>query len=217
MQYCLKRMLVCLLLAIFTAGCKPDIRANILHLGDSLMSDSVAQIHSEHIMLSSAALPLFNAFGGFGVSHTPSYWVPRLSNIQDQITLDAIFISLGTNDANVDLAEMPNEGELVALIEQMLNAVAPQTQVYWILPHGNVGEAWNISEQIGRFNSALTSVANSGNWPNLILLNYDQWLASKDIEMSAAVESDGVHLNDQGRREFARMIVARTDEDFPEP
>lgn len=211
---CQCKILFLTLLAMLSA-CRPDIRANVLHMGDSIMANSAEEIQFQETLRSSAVLSIFNAISGIELSAHESYWLARVTNIKEQVRLDAIFISLGTNDTNVDLADMPSQLELQANIEALLGAIGAETLVFWVPPHSSVATSLHVSTQWQRFIDALYAVESSGIWPNLTVLNLDQWFESQEKDIAEMVQPDGVHLNEQGTSAFVSMIVSAIETAFP--
>lgn len=202
---------ICILLT--GAGCDPQIRAVALHIGDSLMSGATMEIQQIETFNNAAVLPVINAVNGSGLKDN-DYWIPRLTNIQARVQPDIVFISLGANDSNVPIEQFIGASGIKDQIDQLLATFSQDTLVYWIIPHSAIATTWNNAEQLGIVNQEILNARDSGEWPNLRVLDFDEWVAAKNLDI-ATLLSDGIHLNATGRSEWANMIQHTIDVEFP--
>lgn len=220
-----KRMRITLIvLLVALSGCRPDVRSTVLHMGDSLMQQSADAIQFQEIIIDEGFLPVMNAIGGSSLNDN-DYWIPRLESIKTKITIDAVVVSLGTNDARYP--EFPTEAELDEQIAAFLTAIGP-VPVFWIIPHDNIGVGDpTVLSRVETFRNAISDAASSGLW-DLTVVNFNEWadnrlLGFEELEEGqewpftdfADLLSDGVHFTDVGETEFALMIVAQLNQRFP--
>ena len=56
---------------------------------------------------------------------------------------------------------------------------------------------------------------DSGEWPNLTILDFDIWLEIQDEDLEVMLDSDGIHLSGQGQKAWASMIHYAINTFFP--
>ncbi|MEZ5571417.1 MAG: hypothetical protein R3E64_05270 [Halioglobus sp.] len=194
------RKIVAIILAVSLSACDPEIDANVLYLGDSLMVSAAGRIASINTANSRSALTMFEVLGGTAIEHS-DYFAARLANVQSRVELDEVFISLGSNV--YDKTKDPSQG-----IAEILNAISPNTRVCWIVPHSNVRNIRD-SETYDATLEALKTASESGEWPNLTLLSLDEYAESNAISLvDSWLAPDGVHLSEAGISAWTTMLYA---------
>jgi lysophospholipase L1-like esterase len=190
-----QQVVVLLLLCWLISGCNPTVRGNVLHMGDSLMANSVIHIQKVETWSNQGVLPMFNAIRTTGLKDN-DYWVPRIENISDAVHLDIIFCSLGGNDAMAE--EFVGAESIANSIDNLMNAIDPETVVYWIPPHNAVGGSRDIV-----YDEIVYAAAR---WQNMNVLDFDEWVIDSGLEMPQMLRADGIHLSSSGNKAWANMI-----------
>lgn len=179
------------------------------------MQESVSEIQLVEVIQRHSALPVFNAIPGSGLKDN-SYWIPRLSSIRQNLDFNVVFISLGANDASLPSNEFPGASGIRDQVHALLASFDIDTRVYWIPPHSRIATSWDIAAQHSIVREAIIDARDSGNWPALNILDFDQWVALQRKDLKDLLETDGVHLNDAGSLEWALMIQSVIEADFPD-
>jgi len=186
----------------------------ILHIGDSLMYQSAQNIQWLEVVQNNAVLPMFNAVPGGGLRHV-DYWRARIGYIQAQVDVDLVFISLGSNDIHDSGEGFSGQSEIENEIAELLSSFPKDTRIYWILPHSNVEKLWSTDSHYTIVREAIFHARNSGNWPNLKTLDFDQWVSSQHKSLRNALAEDGIHLSQAGKVEWALMIRNVVNTEYP--
>jgi len=207
-------LVILLLINAVITACKPEVRAAALHMGDSLMHQANEAIQTAEISNDNAVLGVFNSMVGVGLKDN-NYFIPRVTSIQQRLNLDVVFISLGANDIHVSEESFPGETVIAEQIDSLLASFPAETIVYWILPHSNIGKLWSTGSQYEIVMQAIIDARDSGNWPNLKILDFDAWVESQNRDIGAMLDSDGIHLSKTGATYWASMIQNAIDTDFP--
>jgi len=205
---------ILLLISVVITACKPEVRATVLHMGDSLMHQSAEAIHAEEILRDNAVLGVFNSIIGLGLKDN-SYFIPRVTSIQQRLYLDLVFISLGANDIQLSGENFPGQSEIESQIVSLLGSFPKETIVYWILPHSNVGKIWSTDSHYEIVTQSILNARDSGEWPNFKILDFDAWVESQNRDINTMLDSDGVHLSSAGAGVWANMIHNAIDTEFP--
>jgi lysophospholipase L1-like esterase len=200
----LSQQVVVLLLCWLISGCNPTVRGNVLHMGDSLMAGSVIHIQQVETWSTQGVLPMFNAIVTTGLKDN-DYWVPRIENISGAVRLDIIFVSLGGNDAMAD--EFVGAESIADSIDDLMNAIDPETVVYWIPPHNAVGGSRDIV-----YDEIVYAAAR---WQNMNVLDFDEWVTYSGLEMPQMLRADGIHLSGSGNKAWANMIQTAINIELP--
>jgi len=216
MNHNFRAFLLLLVGCVFITACRPEPRATVLYMGDSLMDTAIQEIYNGGKLQEGSTLFVFNAILGSGIYNTDGYWIPRLASIQSRMTLDMVFISLGTNDSKISPDAFPGAAGIAEQITELLNSFPATTTVYWIVPHNSIKSADGIYPVT--FNTVVKEIyraKDSGQWPNLKLLSFDQWAASQKDKMADYLQRDGIHFNKTGKKAWANMIQSSIDAEYP--
>lgn len=197
-------------LLILLAGCKVDIDRNVLFIGDSLIEQSFPQISRELLLATDEGYFLMtNAIWGTAFSNDSqgaAYNRVRAAKILAAHVVNAVVISFGTNDAyfNTDPATQQSRAAMRVAAGALMDAYAGR-QILWILPHDGVREVYGdaaYDDVLG----AITEAAATR--PNVRLVDFTAFSATKGRAMNAITLPDGVHLTREGNELFAQMIHA---------
>lgn len=193
------------LIMLLLASCDPEIRCNVLHIGDSLIATSAVEIESMELRQDKAVMPVMNAIQGAGLIHN-YYWIPRIGYIKQQVKLDIVFISLGVNDLLLFSEDFPTSQELDQKIDDLLSAIGNESVVYWISPHKSIRNICPNPQDFDDMKNAIRRACFSGKWPNLNWLSYDIWIAHQGKDMNLMLTTDKSHFTKAGKEEFAAFI-----------
>jgi lysophospholipase L1-like esterase len=178
-------------LLLLVGGCNPTAPSVSLYLGDSLMAQVAEEVQWEELTQDSSPVGVWNAIPGTGLHQSDEYWLPRIASVRSFMEVDTVYVSLGANDATKEVGE-----DVTPDIDKLMGAFAPTTQVYWVLPHKGIG---------GRRNEVARKIKEAP-WGNLNVLNFDSWLARQGLTLEDQLDTDGVHLNPAGEKQWARML-----------
>jgi lysophospholipase L1-like esterase len=188
----------CLVASIFIlTACDPEVGFVVGLLGDSLSHYASRQVEYKLVTQDNGAMLIPNSISGAAIRDAELYWASRLESIQDHVTLDYLFISLGTNDVNRSPA--PAVSDILDSIDLIMAAVDPGVEVYWILPMGSIKPALMPVVMDGINQSAAL-------YSNLQTLSFEDWLVAEGVPLSVAISPDGIHHTEMGHVHFANMI-----------
>lgn len=195
-------------LLLLLAGCKVDIDRNVLFIGDSLIEQSFPEISRELLLDNDRGYFLMtNAVWGAAFSSDVqwgAYNRARAPRILASHAVDYVVISFGTNDAhlNTDPANRQSQAQMRIAAGALMDAYVGRP-ILWILPHDRVREVYG-DEIYGEVVAAITEAASTR--PNVRLIDFTAYVASKGLSMTAVCLPADYHLNDTGNQLWAQMI-----------
>jgi lysophospholipase L1-like esterase len=201
----MKTLYISLLCMVLTGCYDPSIDTVIVRLGDSIMEQNTRVQFQAELLQDRAPMTINNAIGGttFSIPEQNEYWVQRIRNINALVVPDLMFISLGTNDAVGANGKIYKGAEYTAsCIDNLMQAVNPSTEVYWMPPHKDVG-GWR--DQV-----YADIVLAAERWPNLTIMDFDDWVASQGLDKRNMwkSESDPIHFSPAGNDAFTAMMIS---------
>lgn len=187
-----------LLLAL--SACEPEAGLVVGKVGDSIMANMGEELDFEsqsrshgHAMTTLAAVPC-TALG-----RDNAYFTRRIASLRERVQLDAVVVSLGTNDTSFvegfleTWHYVDTQDELGAAIDRLLGSL-PSVPVLWLVPASPVIDP----ERLAHIRQGLESATER--WPHLVLVEQDPaWF----------VGGDGTHHSVPGEGLAARAIVER--------
>ncbi len=188
------------LLLLALSACEPEAGLVVGKVGDSIMARMGEELEFEAqrrdrgpAMVTVAALPC-TALG-----RDLAYFTRRSVSLRERVHLDAMVVSLGTNDL-ADLREdietwplIDTAEELQAALDGLLSSF-PEVPVLWLIPASPA----SAPERVAHFRAGLEAAALR--WPKLMLMEQaPQWFEG----------GDGTHHSAKGEGQAAQAIVAR--------
>jgi len=176
-------------LLVFTlSGCyDPTVRENILFMGDSIAQEIVDDFGFSMLRRDEAPMIVNNSIGGMALDFIDSreYWVGRSIEIQAQVEIGAVVISLGTNDANANtLNDYP------AAIDALMDTFPVTTRVLWLVP--------TLISTVERGQLARQLIIDAeGRHSNLTIVYID----------GMGHDADEIHLTPKGEERVARQLT----------
>ena len=117
-------------------------------------------------------------------------WHQRLAELVPQVDPSIVIVELGTNDANTAAAE------IAMGIDEVMEPLRTVPRVVW----ANVKTGF-LTEPVAKIVNEQLRQATV-RWPNLEVLDMGAHFADHPEWIS-----DGIHLNDAGKVEFARLVI----------
>jgi len=191
------KLLYSLLLTLMV-GCKADVTSVSLYMGDSLVALSSSVIVAKAMNTTEGAtLPIVNGISCSAMSMP--YWEKRVQNIQERVSLDNAFVSLGSNDmAN---GTSPVRATLVANASKIMAAFKPSVNVYWVLPsHAQQ------PEYVPMVRKAIEDAA--AGYPNVQVIDFEEYLRSRGMQLSDVLGNDGIHWSNSGQHVYGEFLVS---------
>jgi lysophospholipase L1-like esterase len=160
------------------------------------MANAATHIQKEITGSSQAVIPIFSAYPATQMAHHG--WITgRIDSLQNLLTPDLLFVSLGGNDAineNFAGAEM-----IATMIDNIIGAINSETRVYWIPPHTSVGgEREAVYQEL---------VLAADRWANMELLEF--------YPLPEHLKADGIHFTDSGQVAWSKMIRSAANAALP--
>ena len=186
------------LLCLVLNGCYDATISHVnLRIGDSLMEQNTRFTFQKELLQDFGPMTINNAVSGSALEHN-EYWIPRIEYINAKIVPSNLFISLGTNDALI--GNFKGAAAIATSVDDLMSAVNPLTQVYWIPPHQMIqGERNTVYAEI---------VRASLRWQNMTILDFDEWIDSNGLDRSTLLKPDQIHLTYLGNQAFTEMILS---------
>jgi hypothetical protein len=196
--------------AIALVGCKAEITAHVVIVGDSITSESVSQIADELTLVSSNSvegryLVTPNAVGGIGVRTVPgqsnaaAYWDVHLASVEEHASPEVWIIALGTNDCFV--GDWDGYGASIDFVMSRLPEAKP---VFWV-------NLWSRRAEdvqcVADVNAALDDAVFR--WPDLTVID-----AMSTLGSDPANYSDDRHPSEQGKAAYAQLLRTSLDQAF---
>lgn len=193
--------------ALLLSACNPEVGKVVGVVSDSTLFLSLEQLHFEaarkdngDLIIPLASIPC-SALG-----RDLAYFTGRAESAQARgVPLDAVVVSLGTNDIGMGDETNPiyawpyidTPEELQAALDALLAAL-PDVPVVWVVPSSPESPA----ERKAYFREQLE--AAQARWPKLHLLTPDaSWFVGQ--------AEDGIHYSLEGEDAAARAIVSAVD------
>jgi lysophospholipase L1-like esterase len=200
------RLWLIVLLMVSAAGCDPEIGKVIALMGDSTSTELLEELHfaaaardKGDLVLPLASIP------GAALGRDNAYFTGRSADAQArEVPIDAVVISLGTNDTGDGQAPLEawihvdTQPELDAAIDALLGAL-PAVPVVWILP----GCPACNQDRLAWMQAHIQAAALRH--PSLTLMEpAPEWFQGTG--------ADGVHFTVEGEAAAATAIVAVLDQ-----
>ena len=198
--------IVAVLTAVLVAACQPEVRTEVLILGDSITVEASDEIVAAFNGVGADAyryLPAIAAHGGQGLTfvgdevpadRVDAFWSAHMRSLIEQAP-GTIVVELGVNDC----ARLQGVGWYGQRIDNLMAQVPAETTVRWVTIADPRRRVCDTS-----LNSAL--LAATYRWANLKLLPWAR-LANSHPEWF----SDGVHHTVEGQRAFAAFLKSQLD------
>ena len=164
-----------------------------LLIGDSITEQSTPQL--EFGLRAGGWEPTVEGHTGSGIGSRNGFnWNQRLPELFGEVHPDVVIVELGTNDRNV------SHDDVARSIDVLMEPLQSVPRVVW----ANVQRGFLTAESAETVNDELLKA--TVRWPNLEVLDmgghfehHPEWLA------------DGLHLNEEGKAEFGRLVVHALD------
>ena len=204
----IKQLLAGAALAFSLTGCyKADIPCTVALLGDSVMQETSGALGFHLLRKDSAPMLINNSIGGMTTvaAGADVYWAERLANIQAEVDVAYVFVSLGINDINFYRQRPNGINELWMYMPPAIDKIVKAAQgaeVYWLVPHITLHESKAAGPEVDVVRQQLAEAAVR--WDNLRLIYIDdkpEW-----------IDSDMIHLNALGETQVALEFIGKIGE-----
>ncbi len=201
----MNKTITALLLTLSLAGCyKADIPCSVVLMGDSVMQETSGVLGFHLLRRDSAPMLINNSIGGMTTvaASADVYWAERLTNIQAEVDVSYIFVSLGINDINFYRQRPNGVNELwqymPPAIDGIMNA-AGGAEVYWLVPHITLHDSKAAGVEVDVVRQHLAEAAERWNTLHLIYIDdKPEW-----------IDTDYIHLNAIGEQGLALEMIER--------
>lgn len=181
-------------------GCEPEADLVVGKVGDSIMANMGEELDFEAQSLSRGpAMTTLAALPCTALGRELSYFTRRISSLRERVQVDAVVVSLGTNDASFvegfleTWSYVDTQDELGAAIDGLLGSL-PSVPVLWLVPASPASDP----ERLAHIRLGLERATER--WPHLVLVDQDvAWF----------VAGDGTHHSARGEALAARELVTR--------
>ncbi len=207
MKQSMKKIIAATALATSLTGCyDAEIPSTVLLTGDSVMQETSGVFGFNLLHNDVAPMLINNSMGGMTMvfGGADSYWSSRLTNIQSEVEVNTVFVSLGINDIGA-YSKLPNGINQMwqyvpDAIDSFMGSVDPATEVHWLVPHIFLHQSGKHgSEEIDLMRQMLADAADR--WDNLNLIYID--------DKPTWIDTDMIHLNGLGESEVSKTMIER--------
>ena len=202
----MSKTITALLLTLLLAGCyEADIPCSVVLIGDSVMQETSGVLGFHLLRRDNAPMLINNSIGGMTTvaAGADVYWAERLTNIQAEVDVSHVFVSLGINDVSFYGQRPDGVNELwqymPSALDSIMESVSPDVEVHWLVPHLCLDDSRLAGPEVQVIRQQLAEAAER--WDNLHLIYIDdkpEW-----------IDDDLIHLNTLGEKGVALEMIER--------
>ena len=202
----MNKTITALLLTLSLAGCyEADIPCSVVLIGDSVMQETSGVLGFHLLRRDNAPMLINNSIGGMTTvaAGADVYWAERLTNIQAEVDVSHVFVSLGINDVSFYGQRPDGVNELwqymPSALDSIMESVSPDVEVHWLVPHLCLDDSRLAGPEVQVIRQQLAEAAER--WDNLHLIYIDdkpEW-----------IDDDLIHLNTLGEKGVALEMIER--------
>ena len=202
----MNKTITALLLTLSLAGCyEADIPCSVVLIGDSVMQETSGVLGFHLLRRDNAPMLINNSMGGMTTvaAGADVYWAERLANIQAEVDVSHVFVSLGINDVSFYGQRPDGVNELwqymPSALDSIMESVSPDVEVHWLVPHLCLDDSRLAGPEVQVIRQQLAEAAER--WDNLHLIYIDdkpEW-----------IDDDLIHLNTLGEKGVALEMIER--------
>jgi lysophospholipase L1-like esterase len=206
MKHPIKKIIAATALATSLTGCyDAEIPSKVLLTGDSVMQETSGVLAFYLLHNDDAPMLINNSMGGMTMvfGGTDVYWADRLTNIQSEVAVDTVFVSLGINDINAFGQQPDGINQMWEYvpdsIDSFMGSLDSDVEVHWLVPHIFLHQSRLAGPEVDVMRQMLAEAADR--WDNLNLIYID--------DQPTWIDEDLIHLNTLGEKGVALEMIGR--------
>lgn len=185
--------------------------ATVAYIGDTMMSRVADKLEEAELENADVSGMIDDGIRSAAISNHQD-WLPVSQQTLASTPIDAVVISLGKNDMYLRKRNFPGSQEIDASIAAILDTIGRDRAVFWVLPHESAAKRSYQKNHRQLLIKAIYRSKDSGNYPQLQVVDIDSWADQLGIEMEDLLAANKLTFSSKGAKLAAELVLSTTND-----